>query len=193
MDQKPTKKIDLKKEQVANLVEKIAKSKSIAFVDYHGLGAKAIGELRTKIKEAGGELNVTKNTLLSRALQSTHYPLPTSPAKRGEPTTHYPLSDPTAAVFAFEDEIAPIKAIADLAKSLGFPKFKFGFFGKTAITAAGLEEISQIPGREALQAKVVGALSSPIYGIVSVLSANLRNMVFALDQIRTQKEEAQSS
>ena len=171
MDQKPLKKIDIKKEQVAQLADKIAKSKSLVFVNYHGLGADAIGLLRAKIKEAGGELAVTKNTLLSRALSIYHLPF-----------TIDQLAGPTATVFAFEDELAPIKAIADLARSLGVPKFKFGFLGKTIVDATGLEEISKIPSRDVLYAKVVGALNSPIYGIVSVLGANIRNLVSVLDK-----------
>ena len=182
MDKKPVKKITIKKDQVAKLAEKIAKSKAIAFVDYHGLNAKQIGDLREKVKDASGELVIIKNTLLSRALQSTHYPLPASPAKRGEPTTNYQLTGPTATIIAFKDEIAPIRVVWENAKVSGFPKLKLGLFGKKMLDAQSLNTLASLPNREILQAKVIGALASPIYGLVNVLGANIRNLVLVLDQ-----------
>ncbi|OGD84147.1 50S ribosomal protein L10 [Candidatus Curtissbacteria bacterium RBG_13_40_7] len=171
MQKQKQKARDLKKETVGNLSEKIAKSKTIAFADYHGLTAQQLSQLREKIKEAGGELLVTKNTLLSRALTANHLPV-----------TSHQLTGPTASLFAYSDEIAPIKAAAESAKALGTPKFKFGFFGKELLDAAGLDALAKIPGREILQGRVVGAIASPIYGIVSVLQANLRNLISVLDQ-----------
>ena len=192
MDKKTVKKITIKKDQVAKLAEKIAKSKAIAFVDYHGLNAKQIGDLREKVKDASGELVIIKNTLLSRALQSTHYPLPASPvaegeprfqrAKRGEPTTNYQLTGPTATIIAFKDEIAPIRVVWENAKVSGFPKLKLGLFGKKMLDAQSLNTLASLPNREILQAKVIGALASPIYGLVNVLGANIRNLVLVLDQ-----------
>ena len=93
------------------------------------------------------------------------------------------LEGPTAAVFAYDDEISPVKVIAQSAIILSLPKFKFGFFGKDKLDVSALEELAKIPSKDQLQAKFVGVLSSPIYGIVSVLSANIRNLLSVLDQV----------
>ena len=174
MDQSKAKTTrETKKETLAGLAEKIKKAKSIAFANYHGLNANHLNQLREKIKQAGGELAVTKNTLLARALESTIYQLP---------TTSNQLTGPTAAIFAYEDEIAPIKTSAEAFKTQGAGQFKFGFLGNDLLDSLALENLAKIPPRDVLHAKVVGALNSPIFGIVSVLSANIRNFVSVLDQ-----------
>lgn len=176
---------EIKEEIVKNLAEKIARAKTLAFCNYHGLTVNQLGTLRHKVKEAGGEMLVTKNTLMSRALSINH--LPASPAKRDEPTTDYQLAGPTAIIFAYNDEIAPIKVLADSAREKGLPKLKFGFFGKDFLNTQAIVELSQIPGRDVLHAKIVGALASPIYGFVSVLSVNIRNLLSILDQVSKSK------
>ncbi|KKR85106.1 MAG: 50S ribosomal protein L10, partial [Candidatus Woesebacteria bacterium GW2011_GWB1_41_10] len=62
------------------------------------------------------------------------------------------------------------------------PKFKFGFFGKDFLDLDAVENLAKILPKEVLQAKIVGSLYSPLYGIVEVLSANIRNLVYVLDQ-----------
>lgn len=167
---------EIKKETVKELAEKIARAKTLIFCDYHGLTVNQFADLRHKVKNAGGEIIVTKNTLLSRALSINHLPL-----------TINQLAGPTAIVFAYSDEITPLKVLADSAREKGLPKFKFGFFGKDLLDGQAIVELSQIPGRDVLHAKIVGALASPIYGFVSVLQANIRNLVSILDQVSKSK------
>jgi len=47
-----------------------------------------------------------------------------------------------------------------------------------------VNRLATLPSKDELRAKVVGTLGAPLYGIVGVLQANLRNLVYALDQIR---------
>ena len=51
-------------EQVTLIKEKLAQAKSVAVVDYQGTTAKEQVQLRATLKKAGGELFVTKNTLI---------------------------------------------------------------------------------------------------------------------------------
>ena len=171
MDKPKKTNLELKKEKVLEIAKKVEKAKTIVFANYHGLSASQIGDLREKIKETGGELIVAKNTLISRAMSINHFPVTTNQ-----------LAGPTATLLAYEDEIAPIKKTAEAAKTLGFPKFKFGFFGRDFLDTDAVENLARILPKEVLQAKIVGSLSSPIYGIVGVLSANIRNLVYVLNQ-----------
>lgn len=168
---KPISSRQKKEEKVADLSAKIKDAKSIAFADYRGLTAEQIRELRSKIKDAGGELIVAKNTLLKLALTSNQLP-----------DTDNQLTGPTAAVFAYNDEVSPIKEVAQSAKTFGLPQFKFGFLDKKMLTSSDLDSLAKIPGRDILYANVVGSLASPIHGIVEVLSANIKNLVSVLDQ-----------
>jgi large subunit ribosomal protein L10 len=56
-------------EELNNLKEKLSKANSVIFAEYHGLRASDIDSLRNKIYQAGGEMRVTKNTLMSLALK----------------------------------------------------------------------------------------------------------------------------
>ncbi len=164
---------DIKIGTVQALDDKVSRAKTVAFVDYQGLTVNQISSLREKIKTAGGEVIVAKNTLMKRALENQKFP-----------DSGQNLTGPTATVFSYDDEVAAVKQVADFAKTLGgIPKFKFGFFGHDLLDSAGIEALSKIPSRPELQAKVVGALVSPLYGIVNVLQANIRNLASVLDQI----------
>jgi len=163
---------EVKKDKVSSIGEKIAKSKSLTFANYHGLSANQINQIREKIREAGGEMLVEKNTLLSRAFTSNQLPV-----------TSDQLSGPTAVVFAYGDEIAPIRELAKTNKETGFPTFKFGFFDRDFLNASSLEKLASLPSKDQLRANVVGSISSPIYAFVNVLSANMRNLVSILDQV----------
>ena len=169
---------EIKEDKVVALEEKVDRAKTITFADYQGLGANQINELRNKIKEAGGELLIEKNSLFRIALRN----------KKRKVEDDKLLNGPTAAIFAYDDEIAALKQAADLNKESGIPVFKFGFFGQDFLDTASISKLSQIPPKNVLHGKLVGTLSSPIYGIVSVLQANIRNLVFALDQIKASKQ-----
>ena len=171
---------EIKEEKVASLTERLARAKTITFADYRGLTANQIAQLRAKIKDAGGEMLVEKNTLIRLTLKATKHKI----SKEDEEKL---LTGPTATIVAYNDEIAPIKEIAESNKALGLPVFKFGFFGQDYLDTQSVEKLSKIPGRDVLQAKVVGALNSPIYGIVTTLGGNLRNLVYALNQIKEKK------
>ena len=171
MDKKTIKKRDLKKEQVKTLTEKIEDAQTWVLTDYRGLTVNQINQLRNKIKAAGGELIIVKNTLLKIALSKKQLPVPDDQ-----------LKGPSAALFAYQDEMAPLKEIASSIKTLGLPKYKFGFFGKNLLAASEVENLASIPTRDILQVKIVTLLVSPISGIVSVLGANIRNLISVLDQ-----------
>ena len=186
MDKVKKTNLELKKEKVLEIAKKVEKAKTIVFANYHGLSASQITDLRETIKEEGGELIVAKNTLIKRALLHSDYRLPTTAVDSSQSTVDT-LSGPTATILSYEDEIAPIKKAAVAANTLGVPKFKFGFFGKDFLDLNAVENLSKILPKEILQAKVVGSLSSPIYGIVGVLSANIRNLVLVLNQAVNRK------
>ena len=181
MDKVKKTNLELKKEKVLEIAKKIAKAKTIVFANYHGLSASQITELREKIKEAGGELIVAKNTLIKRALAHSDYRLPTTAVDSSQSTVDG-LAGPTATLLAYEDEIAPIKKAAETATILGVPKFKFGFFGKDFLDLDAVENLAKILPKEVLQVKMVGSLYSPLSGIVGVLSANIRNLISVLSQ-----------
>ena len=175
ISQNRQKKIEL----VEKIAQKLADAKSVILADYRGLTVGQMSQLRHKIREKSAELHVIKNTLLKLALKRAKYP------KLEEEV----LEGPTATLFSFEDEIAALKELDSFAQTYELPKIKAGFLGLQLLPAETVQRLAKLPTREVLLGQTVGAVASPLYGIVSVLQANIRNLIFTLDQISKIKNQ----
>ena len=176
MDTKSSNRIK-KEAEVKVLTEKFTRAKSVVLADFRGMTMPQIQALRIKLKEAGAEFSVAKNTLVKKSLIDSGY----SGVKDED------FQGPIGTLFSYEDEISPIKAIVNFKKENSLPEIKFGYFEKNYISDSEINQLATLPSKPELYAKVVGGLSSPLYGIVGVLQANLGNLVYTLDQIRAQK------
>ena len=167
-----------KLDQVKDLQQKLKQAKSVVLADYRGLSVNLQQDLRKQVKQVGGELLVIKNTLLKIALKNEKYSLK-------------PLLDsftgPIITLLAYEDEIAPLKALADFSKDHQLPKIKAGFLSKKALTKNQIEALAKLPTKVELLSKTVATIKAPLSGILNVLSGNLRNLIYALEAIKTQK------
>lgn len=165
-----------KEEAVIKLQEKLVKAKAVVFADYKGLTMKQLSNLRKQLREQNAQFSITKNTILERALPSSNLQLPSSN-----------LEGPTATLFAYDDQISPIKTLVKAFKDMALGKVKFGFLGEEVLDEAKIIQLSTLPTKDELRAKTVGVLVAPLQGIVGVLQANLRNLVYALSEIHKMK------
>lgn len=165
---------------VSDFVEKLSSAKSVVFTDYRGLTTTQIEDLRRKIEETGGTFMVTKNTLLQLALQNAKYQSAT-----GGPNSK--LKEPTATLFAFTDEITPIKTLVKFAKEWELPTIKFGFLSKEFLGAERINELARLPGKNQLIANLIGQLQTPSCGLVNILESNLKNLVYLMQIVSEQK------
>jgi large subunit ribosomal protein L10 len=175
--------------QIADISEKLTKAKNVVFTSYAGLSVADQVTLRAKIKLAGGELNVVKNTLVRRALADR--------LKTNEQSTlKQALQGPTAVVYGYEDVVTPTKALVEFAKEHEVMAMKLGVMfdedgkAESVMTADQVIALSKLPGKQELLAQLVGQLNAPITGFVNVLQGNIRNLVYALEAVRKQKEAA---
>lgn len=159
-----------KEEQVQKISEKLLRAKAVVFTDYKGLNMKQLSGLRDKLREVQGELTITKNTLLRRVIENSQL-----------------FQGPTATLFAYDDEVSPIKILVKALKDAALGKVKAGFLGKDSLDEAKILRLAALPTKDELRAKTVEALAAPLQGMVGVLQANLRNLVYALSQIQKSK------
>ncbi len=162
-------------ETVKELTDKVTRAKSIVFADYRGLKHKQMEELRRNLKKADGELVVAKNRLLLRALGDM--------AKGVESS----LSESTAALFSFADEVAPLKELVKFFKSSGIGKTKAGILGKQVLLDAEVTRLSSLPPRQQLLGQLVGQLNAPIQGLHYALNWNIQKLVYALHAVQQKK------
>jgi large subunit ribosomal protein L10 len=165
------KKIDTVKE----LTDKVTKAKSIIFVDYVGLKHKQLEELRKKLAPVHGEFAVTKNTLMSRAL--------TDQAESAKSM----LKGASGTLFAYEDEVAPVKTLLAFFKTAGIGKTKGGLLGTVVLSTSDVERFAALPNKEVMLAQLVGQLNAPIQGLHYALSWNINKLVWALNSIKNSK------
>jgi large subunit ribosomal protein L10 len=65
--------------------------------------------------------------------------------------------------------------------------------GGRILDEADVVALSKLPAREQLIAQVVGGISSPLTGLVTVLNNTVQGLVVALGQIAEQKQNAEQS
>jgi len=138
--------------------------------NYSGLKAPDVTILRKKLKENGIKLLVTKNSLVKKALVDT-----------GNELDPVILDQPV--VFAFgQDEVEVCKSLHEFAKEFESLKILGGIVRGEEIDQAKIKVLALLPGREELQAKLVGTLAAPMSGLVNVLRGNIGGLVNVLKQ-----------
>jgi len=167
------KKIDA----VSTLTDRIKRAKAFYLADYRGLKHKQLEELRKVLKTVGSDFTIVKNRLMIRALGDRSKALSDS------------LNEPTAVLFAYEDQITPLSKLLSFFKTAGAGKTKQGLMGETALSVEDVTRLSQLPGRNVLLAQLVGQLMAPITGLHNALSWNLKKLVWALNAISTTRSK----
>ena len=149
-----------KQQMVADLAEKFKTAAAGVFVDYCGLTVAEDTELRNKLREAGVEYAVVKNTITKRAANEA-----------GFSDFDEILNGPTALAFSFDDVVAPAKTLAEFAKTHEVFTLKAGFMDGKAMTMDELNTLAQTPSKETLYAMLAGGLNATIAGLARALNA----------------------
>ena len=87
-----------KEAAVSEIQEKMQQAQSVVFVDYRGLTVEEVTNLRCKMRDAGVEYKVIKNTMIQRAAD-----------KEGIEGLNSILEGPTAVAFGMKDPVSPAK------------------------------------------------------------------------------------
>ena len=115
--------IQMKSQVVAEIVEKLQKSSSTIVVDYKGLTVEEVTELRKKMREAGVEYKVYKNTLVRRAAKEVGIEEFNNELLVGTNAIAFGYDDPVEGTFYNEAQIVEFANIPPrevlLAKLLG--------------------------------------------------------------------------
>ncbi len=175
----------MNREEKARVIEELAgklSGGSAVLVDYQGINVAQSTDLRQQSRESGVEFVVAKNTLTIRAADEAGI----------EGLQEY-LVGPTALAFS-EDPVAGAKLMAKFADQVETFALKGGLLdGGRVLDEAEVVALSKLPGREQLLAQIVGGISSPLTGLVTVLNNTIQGLVVALGQIAEQKQGVEQS
>ena len=168
-----------KEEVVAGLRQSFAEAQAVFVADFKGIDMQALTGLRHKVREAGCEFKVAKNTLVKLAAQNT----PMSQLD-GLFIGNNALARTTL------DPAGLAKVLTDFAKTNDKLVIKGGLLGEKALTSAQIKALASLPGREVLLSTFLGALNAVPTGFVRVLAAVPQKLLYALTAIRDQKAAA---
>ena len=167
-----------KNEVIEQYKEWLKSSESVILVEYTGATMKDMENIRAKIREAGGEFHVVKNTLAKLALEAIEYPIPEGV-----------LENSTAASFAFSDPAGTAKALSEATKGLDAIKVKGGFMGTEFLNQAQVKALADLPPLPVVRGQLLGVIQAPAGKLVRTLAEPARSLAAVL-QAYSEKAQA---
>ena len=177
---KKQEKVDKKAEKaatVADITARLKASSTAVLADYRGMTVGQMRDLRTKLRGGGVEMIVVKNTLARRAATAAGY----------EPLSAE-LAGPIAMLFAADDVSAPARILNDYIRANRKMVIKAGLLEGQVIKADAVTELADLPSREVLLSRLLGAMQAPLGSLASVLQAPLTKLARTIEAVRSQKE-----
>jgi large subunit ribosomal protein L10 len=167
-----------KKEAVRELAQKLSGCDIAITTNYRGLSVAEMTELRRRLRQAGIEYRVIKNTLARFAAEQA--------GKEGLTTI---IEGPTAIAFGHDDVAAPAKALLDYIRSSKSElKIRGGLLDRRVLSAAEVTTLATLPPKEELIAKLLAGMQGTILGLVNVLNANITSFLNLLNARMKQLE-----
>ncbi len=165
-----SKNLEIKKQVVAEIIEKFKAAESMVICSYSGLTVEQVTELRKQCRESNVHYCVLKNRLVARALQEMNIE-----------GLNDLLEGPNAFVFGENDVTAAPKIISNFIdkNKLTSLEIRGGLLGSEVMDIKTIKDLADTPSREELLGTLVGCLVSPVSTLVSVL-----------DEIAEKKESA---
>jgi large subunit ribosomal protein L10 len=126
---------------------------------YQGLKVAHMTELRKRLRTAGAEIHVVKNTVFNVAAKE---------AGIGE--LNGSLAGQVAVVTGQKDISAAAKAVKNFAAEFDKLKLKFGYMGTQRLDEATVIALADLPSIEVLRAKLLGLLNAPATKLVRLIN-----------------------
>ena len=164
---------------VESLTELLKGSPNVFVTDFTGLNVLRMTELRRRLRGAGVEYVVVKNTLAQRAF-----------AANGVHALDEHLAGPTGLVLSGEDPLAGAKVLTDFAREFEKPAIKIGLVDGRPVTPEQVKRLADLPPREVLLAQLAGYIQAPMAQFAGVMNGLLSQMVGALEALRAQRSAA---
>ena len=151
-------------------------SRSLLIIDLKGLDAIAEHRLRSDLRKKSIRIRALKNTLARRVFTDM-----------GMEGLSQFLAGPSVAVWGGDGVAELAKEISRQVKTLKKPAIKGGAVDGIVVGAEQVEEITKLPTREALIARVVSLAMSPAQRVVALANAPASGL---LGQLKTLAEGA---
>jgi large subunit ribosomal protein L10 len=170
-----------KEKMQSRYTEWLDKSQAIVLLEFHGMRMKDMNTLRAKVRDAGGEVHVVKNTLLSRAMQNA-----------GIKYDEKVFDGPVAISFVYSDPPGLAKILSDATVKSEIFKIKGGFLGKQAMSAVDVKNLADLPPLPVMRARLLGVLQAPAAQVARTIAEPARSLA-AVIKAYSDKQPAEST
>jgi len=165
------KEKEKKKKVIEELAERLSHCSIAIAVDYRGVTAREVMQLRRLLADQGIEYRVVKNTLARFAAE-----------KAGVQQLGVLLNGPVAIAFCFDDVVKPARVLREYIQSSGSVlQIKGGVLGDKLLNAEGVSSLATLPSREVLLARLLGQLQAPLQVLHNMLAAPLQSFISVLN------------
>jgi large subunit ribosomal protein L10 len=144
---------------INNVLHSLDKCLGVFVVDFKGINAFKVVELKKNLFKANGEVVVVKNSLLSFAAQKNDN------FRKIESSFNQQI----ALVYAYGDIFKTALVLSDFLQDAVNIKFKAGLINNTELNSRDFEKISKIKSQSELHSRLCGMLKNPIINLISVL------------------------
>lgn len=163
------KKAD-KQNDLEALRKDLEQARNLFLAGFEKLTVEQDFQLRKTVREAGGRYRVIKNNLAAKASHGTQ-----------SEALFQNLSGMTSMAIA-SDPVALAKALTTYAKNTPAFTFKAGFVEGRAIDVKAITELSSMPSKEELFARLLFLINAPAQRLVSAIGGVGRNLAVVVDQ-----------
>ncbi len=147
-------------------------------VDYSAIETVKLTDLKLKLKEIDSDLMIVKNNVFKIALSETDQPLEAQD-----------FSGQVAVITYTDDPTAIAKLIKEVQKETEQMNASHGLVDGAYLDSGRAMALAEIPSREVLLAQLLGSMSAPLTGFMSVANGNTRGFVQILKQLSEKDAE----
>jgi large subunit ribosomal protein L10 len=166
-----------KQQLITDLKSKLDGAQALYYTDFTGLNVKRMTDLRRRLRRAGVDYVVIKNTLALRAVNES-----------GLAGTR--LKGPTGIVVA-KDPVAGAKVLTEFAKENDQkPAIKGGLFDGQALNVDQVKQLANMKSKDQLLSELGAAFQAPLSGFLGAMNGLLTTFVGAVDALKQQREAA---
>ena len=151
--------LEVKKELVAEIKEKLSRAKCVVFVDYRGLNVEQATEMRAEFRKNNSDYKVYKNRLVLRAANEL-----------GIEGLDKFLEGTSAVAFSYEDEVSAAKIVDEIGSKTNTLAVKCGLLNGKLISSDEVKTLAKIPSREELIGKLLFIFQNPMRSLAVAIN-----------------------
>jgi len=168
--------IRTKKLMMGELKEKIGSTSNIVMTNYKGLDPIELEKLRKEFSKSSSRYLIVKNSIAKRVFSELKI----------EDLSQFLTGE--VGIGLVGDIISASKTLVDFSREHNALKLNGAFIDGKLESTDRIKQLAALPPRDVLLAMVIGYMKGPINGFVGILRGLLRNLVYAINEIKNKKE-----